>query len=257
MTEIRPVRDHDEAERFLDVLCGVFGLDTDRARDVFFGEPMFDLDRKWALFEGREIVSILTTTPLEFGWGRATGIAGVCTDPDRQREGHAGRLIERVLRESERANEGPALLFAQRLELYERHGFEPIDRVLRAPMNLRLEERLDILEWKETRSIYDAWAAADPARLRRDDQRWRYWEWHYRTPRRVGEGYVVEENGLLREGLWHRAETALPLPPETEWLGLTATADMLGLRFDRAVEESILMGHNFPGIPVMFMTDQF
>ncbi|RYG40986.1 GNAT family N-acetyltransferase [bacterium] len=257
MTEIRNLRDDEEAEAFLQLLCRVFGLDPDRARDVFFNEPLFDLDRKWALFEAGEMVSVLTTTPLEFGWGRAVGVAGVCTDPDRQREGFAGRLLERVIRESERRGEGAMLLFAQRLDLYESVGFEPIDRVIRAPLNLVLEDRFQAMDWTEARAVYDAWSQAAPDRLRRDNRRWKYWEWHYRTARRVGAGYVCEENGTLREGLWHRTEVGLPLPTGTEWFGLTATADLLGLTFDRAVEESILMGRNFPGVPVMFMTDQF
>ncbi|PNA17660.1 hypothetical protein C1X78_26005, partial [Pseudomonas sp. MPR-R1B] len=89
----------------------------------------FDLDRKWALFEGGEMVSVLTTTPLLFGWGPAIGIAGVATAVNRRREGHAGRLIEQVLRAAARDGEGPALLLAKDVALYERLGFEPIDRV--------------------------------------------------------------------------------------------------------------------------------
>jgi hypothetical protein len=61
VTEIRTIHE-SEGETFLRLMCGVFGLDFNRAYDVFFTEPLFDLDRKWALFEGNEMVSILTTS---------------------------------------------------------------------------------------------------------------------------------------------------------------------------------------------------
>ena len=76
MTEIRPIR-LDETDTFLQILCDVFGLDFFRAQGLFKEEPLFDLSRKWALFEGDEMVSILTTTPLIFGWGREIGRAHV------------------------------------------------------------------------------------------------------------------------------------------------------------------------------------
>ena len=76
MTEIRPIR-LDETDAFLRILCTVFELDFFRAQGLFREEPLFDIDRKWALFERGEMVSILTTTPLIFGWGKANGIAGV------------------------------------------------------------------------------------------------------------------------------------------------------------------------------------
>ena len=96
MIEIRPIR-KSEAESFLTLLCNVFDLDIVRARHVFFKEPMFDLERKWALFEDGELRTILTTAPLEFGFGRAFGVAGVATEPKHQGRGLAQRIIEHVL----------------------------------------------------------------------------------------------------------------------------------------------------------------
>ncbi len=257
MTEIRTIEER-EGEAFLRLMCGVFGLDFNRAYDVFFTEPLFDLERKWALFEGKEMVSILTTSALEFGWGRAIGIAGVATSPDRQGEGHASKLIEKVLRESERRDEGPALLFARDLRFYEKNGFEALDRVIRAPLITTDEE--DLLDTMDTDAItvkYTEWSLAHPDRLRRDERRWNYWSWHYRICTPFQTGYLCFEPNLLREHLFDQPVEALPLPRGTEWFGTTFMADQFEVPIGTPEVDLYLMGKNVPGIPQMFMTDQF
>ncbi len=258
MTEIRPIR-REEADDFLQLLCDVFGLDFDRAYNLFFEDPMFDLRRKWALFEGREMVSILTTTPLEFGWGRAYGVAGVATRTDRRREGHAGKLIERVHREAQRLGEGAALLFAKELGLYERQGFEPLDRVVRAPLATVPEEIVPpTMHVEEIRAMYAAWADGHPDRLVRDRKRWTLWKWHFRECNPFGDGYLCFENDTLREGLWSEPAMALPLPAGTEFFGTTLIADMLELPLAAPpTVELYVMGRDIPGVPQLFMTDQF
>lgn len=262
MTAIRPIH-RNEAEPFLELLCTVFGLDYNRAYSIFFDEPYFDLARKWAVFQGAEIVSILTVTPLEFGWGKAIGIAGVATKEKYRREGYASRLIQKVLNTADHAGEGSVLLFAQRPDLYAPLGFEMIDRVVRAPLPPSMLsqptplEESRILDVQEVREVYDRWAAANPDRLVRDDRRWQYFLWNYRVAEPVGGGYAVVEPNLMREALYHRSTETLPFPPGSEWLGTTFMADQLGLVFTSAVVELFLMGRNFPRIPQFFMTDQF
>lgn len=256
MTEIRPIR-AEEADTFLELLCDVFALDYRRAYDVFFSEPLFDLDRKWALFEGSEMVSILTTTPLLFGWGRAFGIAGVATHKRRQGEGHATRLLQRVLRESARNGEVGALLFARDVKLYEKNGFEALDRVIRAPLRTNSNTDGRILTPEETAGRYDAWAAEHPDRLRRDAKRWEYWRWNYRVTTEFAGGYLCHEPGVLREALFKDTFHSLPLAEETDWLGTTFMADQLELPIADPVVDLYLMGYGIPGIPQMFMTDQF
>lgn len=256
MTEIRTVKE-GEAEDFLRLLCRAFDLDFNRAYDVFFTEPFFDLNRKWALFEGREMVSILTTTPLTFGWGKAIGVAGVATDPDRQREGHATRLLQRVFRESERRGEGPALLFARETELYAANGFEALDRVIRAPLLVCPENDSAPVGAPYIRERYTAWSEAHPDRLRRDDQRWSYWSWHYRIASEFSNGYICHEPGVLREAIFDGTHPAMPLPADTDFLGTTLLADTLELPLGEPVIDLYLMGRNTPGIPQLFMTDQF
>ena len=257
MTEIRPIR-ADEAETFLQLLCDAFRVEFNRAYAPFHDEPYFSLSRKWALFEGTEMVSILTLTPLEFGWGRATGIAGVSTRADRRREGHGGRLLSRVLRHLEREGAPAALLFAQATDIYERAGFEPLDRVVRAPLPALAPEELDAeFPFALVRAMYDEWAAASPDRLRRDDLRWRFWHWNRRSARMLGGGYGCVENGALREAVGISGDSPLALPTGAEWVGLTAVADDLGLVFSKATVELTLMGRAVPGTPRLFLTDQF
>jgi N-acetylglutamate synthase-like GNAT family acetyltransferase len=248
-----------EGEAYLQLLCDVFGLDFDRAYSVFFTEPMFDLERKWALFEGQQIISILTTVPLEFGWGRAIGIAGVATRTAQRDEGYAGMLLDRVVKESAKRGEGPALLFAKRPELYEHHGFIVLDEVIRAPLTVRsgYDAEARMLSGAEVEALYTAWSLAEPTRLRRDKQRWNYWKWGMRAGTPVEGGYFCQEGSLVREAVLTTPLNDLPVTPDSEWLGLRRVAERLELPLGKVSEELLLMGYGVPGPVEMFMTDQF
>src|SRR4051812_4806789 len=164
--EARPIR-AGEAEDFLQLLCNVFGLDFNRAHRIFFTEPMFDLNRKWALFDGGEMVSILTTVPLDFGWGKAIGIAGVATRVERQNQGFARQLLSDVLVAAHAGGETGALLFAREPSIYSKLGFEVVDEVVHGPIAVAPErEPFAILDFQEVQTIYDHWALQDPNRLR-------------------------------------------------------------------------------------------
>jgi GNAT superfamily N-acetyltransferase len=256
--EIRTIRE-DECDAFLDLLCEVFELDTHRAHEIFFSEPYFDIDRKWALFEGQQMESILTVTPVGFGWGQAVGIAGVATRKSRRREGLASQLLRRVLKEYERRGQPSSMLFARELGLYESVGFEPIDRVIRAPLQLSPMpmDAEDPMPLSAVREIYDRWAGEHPDRLRRDELRWRYWAWQYRACTPFQSGYLCNELSMLREAIYSDSEKSLPLPTGCDWFGTTFMADQLEIPLTNPVVDLYLMGRNVPGIPQMFMTDQF
>ena len=73
------------------------------------------------------------------------------------------------------------MLFATDLRLYEQLGFEGLDRVVSGPItSLPLEVDLPTYEFAELKARYNAWSIEHPDRLRRDDRRWRYWQWNYR-----------------------------------------------------------------------------
>ncbi len=258
MIEIRPMRAGEDGA-FVDLLSEVFSLDSERALPLFTSDPMYDRERNWGLFVGGRMVSCLTTRPLEFGWGRAVGIAGVCTLEAARGEGYAARLIERVLRESERADEGPALLFCVDDRLYGQLGFEPLDRVVTARVKSSGERPpLEEPSLEAVRARYDAWAQRSPERLRRDERRWSYWAWKYRTVlAHDNGGYASLENDVVREVLAPNAETGLPVPEGTEAFALTYVIDKLDLPFEPLSVEMYLMGRGIPGLVQMFLTDQF
>lgn len=256
MTQIRPIFGN-EAETFLRLLCEVFELDYNRAHGVFFNEPLFDLQSKWALFDGGRMVSILTTVPLHFGWGDAIGIAGVATMPSERRKGRAGALVRLVVQDAFDRGCRSAYLFARQTGAYERVGFQVIDRVVRAPLICRpAGVSDDVLENDEVRRIYDAWAAADPRRLRRDERRWSYWSWSLRLAVRNGCGYVCQEGLTVKEAVNLEPDDWC-VPKGTEWFGLESVARELNIRTGEGQRELDLMAIGERHLPVMFMTDQF
>lgn len=257
MRDIRPIREH-EATTFLKVLCDVFGLDYRRAESIFFNEPMFSLDRKWALFEGKEMLSILTTVPLEFGWGKAIGIAGVATVEPRRGEGLAALLLERALAASAKNGEKAAFLFARDPRLYERLGFKVLDHAVRAKIDEPADGRkARILSFEEVRRIYDDWASRSDDRLRRDEQRWRYWRWNLRVCAEASDGYVCVEGGTVRECVANTVPERWGVGRETEWFGLASMARACRLSLKEPKNELLFMGRNAPACPQMFLTDQF
>ena len=257
MIDIRPIR-ADEAEEFLTLLCEVFDLDYARARSIFFSEPLFDLDRKWALFESGKIVSILTTVALQFGWGRAIGIAGVATAMDRQREGLGAKLLEHVLAESQKAGETGAMLFAHDTRLYTRCGFEVLDQVIRGPIVSTPETDIPSgMDLYQVQNVYNAWAEANPNRLRRDELRWKYWMWNLRICSPFHDGYLCFEAGVVRELVVSGPPPSWVLPLDSEWLGLASMAANVSAEISPVTVELQLMGRNIPAMPQFFMTDQF
>ena len=257
MIEVRTIR-QDEAEEFLGLLCGVFRLDVSRARSVFFSEPLYDLSRKWALYLDGSMCSILTTAPLQFGWGRAIGISGVATAAPHLGRGLATELLTRVLERAEADGEGPAMLFAHAEGLYKRLGFESVDEVVRGDLATSGPRRgAESLTNDQVLGLYGQWAGRSLARLVRDAAAQARWGWNLRHCERMLGGYVCVEPGQVREAWLPQADDKWPFSHGTEWVGLTAVAREERVPVLRARRELIVMARNFPLPPQMFMTDQF
>lgn len=257
MTEFRPIEE-SEAASFLEILCQVFELTYERVQGVFYSEPFFDLNRKWAAFEAGRMVSVLTTVPLTFGWGKAIGVAGVATVPEARGQGIASRLLGKVLEFSRRNGEGGALLFARDSRLYEACGLERLDDVVQGALEFQpLEPSHVLLSNAEVETIYNEWADKDPNRLRRDEQRWKYWRWHLRLCHLVGSGYVCHEGATVREVVDVRPGTPIRSSEPTRWSGLKGVAEQLELPLYEAKTSMFLMGVGFETSPQMFLTDQF
>lgn len=256
MKSIRTIR-KDEADSFLRLLCAVFELDYSRAQAIFFKEPLFDLDRKWALFDGGKMRSILTTVPLEFGWGKAIGIAGVATDTSMRGRGLAHDLLKHVVKASHDRGEQAAYLFAKDARLYERAGFQTIDRVVRAPLPGAGENEDRICTYDDVGKHYDRWVQGHRARLRRGEKRWEYWRWNFRLCAESGAGYVCQEGSLVREAVDAGPPESWPIAPGSHWYGLRSMADHLGIDRSGEEEDLMLMAWRSPEMPQMFLTDQF
>lgn len=255
--EIRTIK-AEEGDEFLQILCTVFGLDFDRAKQVFYTDPLFELDRKWALFEAGRMVSILTTTGLEFGWGKAIGIAGVATLEAERRRGLGSALIEHVLEASSRRDEAPALLFANQPEIYAAAGFEVIDEVIQGviPGEPESDPPKRPIGFEVVKALYENWSAQDANRLKRDDSRWKLWKYSMRTAYEVEGGYATLENGLCREIVPGREGYKEHLP-ESMWLGLKSMGELLGIEIQVPYTKMLLMGKGLQSQPQLFMSDQF
>ncbi len=256
MTEIRPIRDA-EADTFLQVLCEVFDLDFNRAQGVFFQEPGFDLNRKWALFDRGRMVSILTTSPLQFGTHVGSGIAGVATLESERGRGHAKHLIESVMRAGSFHGDQFWLLFARDPALYQRAAFEVVDEVHEGTVETSgewlTEESMPLAS---IRQRYEAWSQAAPDRLVRTALRWRLWEWSLRACAEWQDGYICFEGTTVREVV-NCPPGPLPVPKQTQWTGLRHTTNQLGIAANTTGNGLFLMSRGLPFTPVMFMTDQF
>jgi GNAT superfamily N-acetyltransferase len=248
----------EEGPEFLALMCKVFDLEVSRAQSVFYKEPLFDLSRKWALFDGGEIVSILTTVPLIFGWGRGFGIAGVATRDDCRGRGYASMLLEQVCKHGEATGESAAYLFANETSVYERNNFRVVDSVIRGPIERIGEPRVPaMLDGSAIEERYAAWASQDPNRLRRDDHRWRYWRWSLRVCTEFGDGYLCSEGSVIREVVLDSPLSPPWQTPEVEWLGLESVTNLLKVPLKERHFELHVMARNAPEGLAMFMTDQF
>lgn len=252
MIECRPIR-MDESGAYLNLLCAVFDLDASRASQVFYSEPFFGMTRKWGLFLDGDLVSILSLTPLEFGWGHAVGVAGVATDARSRGRGMGQRLLEAAL-----ADEPSAILFAYRPTLYARLGFQVIDEVVNGELLCSSDQpELEIMDAPSIQAAYEDWASRDPARLRRDERRWDAWRWIYRPCEAFSGGYICSEPMLVREAILAEPASAWPVMPGSRWIGLRSLTQALQVPAVKLQHELLLMGRGFPSAPQMFMTDQF
>ncbi|MFN8140554.1 MAG: GNAT family N-acetyltransferase [Fimbriimonadales bacterium] len=249
MIEIRPIK-LSEADEFLALVCSVFELSYDRAKNVFRREPYFDIKRKWALFENGKIASCLTTVPLQFGQTSGVGIAGVATAAECRGRGYAEQLLKHSTKDSPMS-----LLFATDSRLYEKLGYQPLDTVISGTLPNDPAANWPQLSERHVKHRYGAWAADDTRRLMRDSKRWEYWSFSMKTPLAYEDEYVVFEGNRIRE----MTKWCGPVPGDSpvEWVGLSEMTDCLELPLINRKPVMTLMGNGIDFVPQMFMTDQF
>ncbi|MCW5943062.1 MAG: GNAT family N-acetyltransferase [Fimbriimonadaceae bacterium] len=256
--EVRPLHEA-EFDRFLDLLCAAFSLDRRRSAHAFNTEPLRDQRMKWGLFNRHgDLVSILSVLRLEFGWGSASGFSNVATRRIDRGKGFAERLMREVLDHLRREGVEAALLFAHDPRLYARLGFTHGDRVVRANLvRVPPSTILEPMDPATVRELYDRWVEGSPGRLRRDESRWRYWDWRYGACYEAMDGYFRLESGVVREAVWTNPPWALEVGTAAEWIGTaTVTAD-LDVPIENGSDELTMMVYRCPTVPEMFMSDQF
>lgn len=251
MRSMRPLHG-SESRAFLDLMCEAFRLERVADLTTHVADPHWARSTRWGLFEGSDLVSILSTAPLEFAWGRAIGIASVATRAEWRRRGLAEQLLHEVLSQAEQAGICGALLFAHQEDLYRRAGFELLDTVVSGVLTSTSGEGTAIARG-DVRTIYDRWSFAHPARLRRTASDWVRWRSRWRDCVRSGRGYIALDNGQVREAV--DALEPLPAPDGVKWYGLDSLSKQFGLA--ARSHELLLMGRGFRDTPQMFMTDQF
>src|SRR5579875_79430 len=109
----RPPSGNDEADAMLSLMCRSFGIEPSGARRIFYSDPFFDLGMKRILLAAQQagvIVACLTLVPAAMRIAPdltlpVCGIAGVCTDPEFRRQGHAARLLRETAADLSRSEE--------------------------------------------------------------------------------------------------------------------------------------------------------
>ena len=202
---VRAARPED-AEAVLEILCLAFGLDTEAARPIFYGDPYYDLSLKRVLsLPGAGPVSCLTVVPTQLRIGGtlvpAAGVAGVATRPAFQRRGHAAALLAATVPALYAALGFPvALLHPVSAPLYRRFGWEYASRHVRwlsAPSSLPPSAEAACVrpvsdaDWPAIYALHDAETRTGTGAFARDTRRWQL----VRLPVSGREAFVYEQQG--------------------------------------------------------------
>lgn len=249
MQEIRAVH-HEELDAMLAVMCEAFMLPFASARDLFYKDPYFDIEKKRVLLEDGEIISCLTITETRMWIGAVAapvgGVAGVATRPSHRRNGYAGRLLQQTLITLREQRCPFSALFPFSYDYYRRFGWEHAGtqiRVSTAPnllpafadsRHVRPALPSDLAEMQ---LIYDQTSRARTGSCLRDRKRWTYlFEYAKRKVvyrhKRV-EGYLLFD---LQQGVEGRQTLKLL---EMKTLSEAAQRGLIGYLAERSEAEEI------------------
>ncbi len=205
--DIRAARPED-AEAVLEILCLAFGLDTEAARPIFYGDPYYDLSHKRVLaLPGAGPVSCLTVVPTQMRVGGtvvpAAGVAGVATRPAWQRRGFAAALLAATVPALYSEMGFPvALLHPVSAPFYQRFGWEFASRSVRwlsAPSSLPPYAEAGCVravrdtDWPAIAALHDGATGQETGSFARDPRRWQL----IRLPVPNREVFVYEQSGQV------------------------------------------------------------
>ncbi len=199
-----------ELDSMLSLMCDAFGLPFGPARDLFYKDPYFDIDKKRVLIADGEMVSCLTIVEAPLWIGKAVvrvgGIAGVATLLAHRRKGYAERLLLDTLPVLRDMGCGFSALFPFSYGYYrklgwERAGTQYLLRMMRGGLSEFREARYVRgalpADRAEIAELYMAHAMHKPGRWSRDSKRWSYLYEHAKHQivykRQAVEGYALYE----------------------------------------------------------------
>jgi predicted acetyltransferase len=209
MTEIRAVRS-DELDCMLEIMCEGFSLPYTPARDLFYRDPYFNIDRKRVLVHAGEIISCMTIIDSPIWLGKAcipaAGIAGVATRKQSRHRGWAEKLLTGSFPYISKSGYGLCALFPFDYEYYKKLGWQrssSINQIKIAPASLpdfsesRKVRPMNRSDLQEAHQVYLERSQFEAGRRIRDSKRWNYIFDHvkqkmiFKTERI--EGYILFE----------------------------------------------------------------
>jgi predicted acetyltransferase len=217
MIESRAVRS-EELDSMLSLMCDSFGLPFTPARELFYRDPYFDIEKKRVLLVDGEIASCLTIVEAPLWIGRAAvrvgGIAGVATALDHRRKGFAARLLADTLPALREMGCAFSALFPFSYDYYRKLGWEcvgsqavaRIDRSVLPPFaEARFARARQSSDRRPIAQLYRQSTERRSGRWIRDDLRWDYLFEHAKSQvvyRRQGAtGYALYETREETEGV--------------------------------------------------------
>ena len=227
-----------ELDPMLRLMCEAFGLPWGPAREIFYGDPYFELRNKRVLRVAGRLTSCLTIVETQCWLGsgviRLAGIAGVATRPECRRQGYAGRLLSETVRTLDERGFALSALFPFSYDYYRKFGWEcsgVTHRSLISPMRLREypeRSRVRLVRSEDIphlERLFNTFSKGRTLHCLRDTKRWKYLLDHvkhrvvYAPDRRRVEGYLLYEH---RPGRIESIAPAIRTPPTLRVLELYA-----------------------------------
>lgn len=216
MIELRAARS-DELDAMLAVMCEAFLLPFGPAREIFYRDPYFDIERKRVLVKDGEVISCLTIvdTTMWIGAGvvKVGGIASVATKPSHRRQGYASALLAGTLPALRDQGYALSALFPFSYHYYSRFGWERAGTQFHATfMPASLPSYADARDvraalpsdWAEMARLYDTYSRHRTGHLLRDEKRWLYLFEYVKQKvvykRSTVEGYALYEINQVADG---------------------------------------------------------
>lgn len=244
--DIRPLCTAAEKDAYFSLISELFSLDPAHVEQMRC-HPTINRSTLFGAFHEVSLIGALSRTPLTFGFGDAVGLSAVCVRPEFRKRGIGREMM------SEAVGDSPALLFADRPEMYLTAGFKVVDRVIRGPIECWSQDQT--IPLSQAKRMYESMAERDMSWLRRTDDDWRGGVIHEYRP--CEGGYLCWEPGICRDAVVNAAMDRWPVPPGTNWIGLESVTKQMSVPLVSQAPIHLVMTKGMEEDPRMMMRDQF